>query len=296
LALEQNMLKTLSLGAMGLKGRGIEDAIDIAAETGFDAIVFDIFEAERLANERGLPWLKARFADARVVPGNWSLPFQWRNDDAVAAGLEPLARQLALGLELGCGIVATGIPWGLDDLPYEENLPIHVEKMRPVAEVVKAGGGHLGIEFIGPKTLRSQNRYEFVYSLARLREFTAAVGTGNIGAVLDIWHLYTAGESNSDIDDLTPVDVAVVHVNDAPAGIPRDEQQDLARALPLETGVLDIVDFMQRLQRIGFAGPVMPEPFSARLNAIAADDPVAAARELGDSMQRLWDLAELSQR
>jgi sugar phosphate isomerase/epimerase len=288
------MLKTLSLGAMGLKGRGIEESIDLAAASGFDAIVFDIVEATRLSDERGLPWLKQRFADAGIVPGYWGLPFQWRDDAAVASNLPMVPRWLEIGHELGCGIVATGIPWGLDDFPYEQNFAIHVEKMRSVAEAVKAGGGHLGIEFIGPKTLRNQNRYEFVYSLARMREFTAAVGTGNIGAVLDIWHLYTAGESNADIDTLQPVDVAVVHVNDAPVGIPRDEQQDLVRELPLATGVLDIVDFMQRLQRIGFRGPVMPEPFSAPLNELAAQDPVAAARKLGQSMDMLWERAGLT--
>jgi sugar phosphate isomerase/epimerase len=287
------MLKTLSPGAMGLKSRGIEESIDLASSSGFDAIVFDIVEAVRLADERGLPWLKQRFDDAGVAAGYWGLPFQWRDDDAVSLNLPMLPRWLEVGQELGCGIVATGIPWGLDDLPYEQNFPIHVEKMRPVAEAIKAGSGHLGIEFIGPKTLRRQNRYEFIYSLARLRDFTAAVGTGNIGAVLDIWHLYTAGESNEDIDSLKPVDVAVVHVNDAPKGIPRDEQQDLVRALPLETGVLDAVDFMQRLQRIGFRGPVMPEPFSAPLNELAAIDPLSAARKLGQSMDLLWERAGL---
>lgn len=287
------MKKTLSPGAMGLRGRGIEASIDLAAASGFDAIVFDINEAERLVDEHGPGWLKQRFSDAGVAPGYWNLPFQWRNDDERTAGLGAFPRQLELGQELGCSIVATGIPWGLDDLPYEEALPIHVEKMRPVADVVKAGGGHLAIEFIGPKTLRVQNRHEFVYSLDRLLEFTAAVGTGSIGATLDLYHLYTAGGQNSDIDRLTPEDVAVVHVNDAPAGVERDEQQDLVRALPLETGVLDVVDFMQRLQRIGFDGPVMPEPFSASLDELAARDAVAAAKRLGASMDLLWERAGL---
>lgn len=278
---------------MGLKGYGIEASIDLSAASGFDAITFDIVEATRLADERGISWLKQRFTDAGIAPGYWGLPFQWRDPAQTAERLPALPHWLEIGQELGCGIVTTGIPWGLDDLPYEENLPIHVDLMRPVADVVKDGDGHLGIEFIGPKTLRDQNRFEFVYSLARLREFTAAVGTGNIGAVLDIWHLYTAGESNADLDQLTPVDVAVVHVNDAPAGIARDEQQDLVRKLPLETGVLDVVDFMQRLQRIGFEGPVMPEPFSAPLNELAAHDPLAAARKLGASMDLLWERAGL---
>ena len=288
------MLKTLSLAAMGLRGRGIEESIDIAAASGFDAITFDIAEAETIANDRGVDWLRERFALAGVKPGYWGLPFQWTNDEALASGVAALPHQLEVAEAIGCNIVASGIPWGSDDLPYEENLPIHVEKMKAVADVLDASNSSLAVEFIGPKTLRARNRFEFVYSLERLLEFKAGVGSRRIGATLDIWHLYTAGESNDAIDALTPEDVVVVHVNDAPVGIPRDEQQDLVRALPLETGVLDIIDFMQRLQRIGFNGPVMPEPFSASLDELAARDVRAAATKLGDSMRLLWERSGLA--
>jgi predicted xylose isomerase-like sugar epimerase len=57
--------------------------------------------------------------------------------------------------------------------------------------------------------------------------------------------------------------------------------------------VLDIVGFMQRLQKIGFNGPVMPEPFSKALDDLAAIDPLAAAKETARSMNELWSAAGL---
>ena len=60
---------------------------------------------------------------------------------------------------------------------------------------------------------------------------------------------------------LTPAQVVYVHVNDAPAGVPIDEQMDGVRALPGETGVIDIAGFLKALQGIGYDGPVTPEPF-----------------------------------
>jgi predicted xylose isomerase-like sugar epimerase len=51
---------------------------------------------------------------------------------------------------------------------------------------------------------------------------------------------------------------------------------------------------MQRLDRIGFRGPVMPEPFSATLNELAASDPLAAARKLGASLDLLWSRSGLA--
>jgi sugar phosphate isomerase/epimerase len=88
--------------------------------------------------------------------------------------------------------------------------------------------------------------------------------------------------------------VVAVHVNDAPAGIPRDEQIDTVRALPLETGVIDLAGFMRRLQAIGYDGPVMLEPFSQRLESLAASDPVAAVQEAGRAMDALWRVAGLT--
>lgn len=122
-------------------------------------------------------------------------------------------------------------------------------------------------------------------------ELAASIGAGNVGLLLDAWHLYESGGDVSAMDQITAKDVIAVHVNDAPAGIPRDEQQDLVRALPMETGVIDIVPFMRKLQELGYDGPVMAEPFSKRLEEIAAHDPVAAARETKLSLDKLWAAA-----
>ena len=62
-------------------------------------------------------------------------------------------------------------------------------------------------------------------------------------------------------------------------------------ALPMETGVIDLVGFMRALREMGYDGPVMPEPFSQRINDLAATDPEAAAREAARSMDALWRAA-----
>jgi predicted xylose isomerase-like sugar epimerase len=48
---------------------------------------------------------------------------------------------------------------------------------------------------------------------------------------------------------------------------------------------------MQALQKLGYDGPVMPEPFSQRVSDLAATDPLAAAREAARSMEALWRTA-----
>ncbi|HKG26915.1 MAG TPA: sugar phosphate isomerase/epimerase family protein [Thermomicrobiales bacterium] len=287
------MQKTLAPGAIGVKGLTLAETIDLAAASGFDSIVFDIREAERLADADGVDAVRSLFARAGVQPGYWGLPVAWRDDEKSAADLEALPKRAALARDLGCTRVTTGVMPGSNDLTFDENYAFVVERLRPPAQILADAGCRLGIEFIAPKTLRSTFKHEFIYNLPQTMELATTIGTGNVGLLLDAWHLYTSHGTNADIEGVSADDVVVVHVNDAPPGIPIDEQQDLVRALPLETGVLDIVGFMHALQRIGYDGPVMPEPFSKRLEELGASDPLAAAREAGRSMDALWMAAGL---
>jgi sugar phosphate isomerase/epimerase len=114
--------------------------------------------------------------------------------------------------------------------------------------------------------------------------------TGNVGLLLDIWHLYTSYGTNDQVRELRNDDVVVVHINDAPAGVAVDEQIDNVRALPGETGVLDITGFLQALRAIGYDGPVTAEPFSQRVRELA---PEAAVRETAAAVQKVWRAAGL---
>ena len=76
--------------------------------------------------------------------------------------------------------------------------------------------------------------------------------------------------------------------------MPRDERLDTVRALPLETGVIDLPGFMGKLRTMGYDGPVTPEPFSQRLVELAGADPGRAAREAARAMAALWQASSLS--
>lgn len=287
------MLKTLSPGAIGLRGMPVVQAIELASASGFDAISVDIVELQMLVGDRGIDTVRNLFESASVKPGFWGLPFSWADDVKRAEGLKALPAQMEIANQLGVPLAASGASPTSDERDYADNLAFHAPKLREVGEALEAGGVRLAMEFIGPKTIRREHKYEFAYSMPRILELIDAAGTGNIGLTLDIWHLYTSGGTNADLDALTGDQIDIVHVNDAPAGIDRDEQQDLVRALPLATGVLDIVPFMQKLQVLGFDGPVMPEPFSKPLEDLAAADPLAAANETARSMNALWAAAGL---
>ncbi len=287
------MFKNLSPRAIGIRDLPLEGTVALAAAHGFAGIDLDIREAAALARARGLDHVRRLFADAGVRPGQWGLPVAWRDDARWRADLAELPELAALGVALGCARTSTFMPSGSDERPYAENFAWHVERFRPIAEALREQGCRLGIEFLGPKTLRARFRHEFIHTLDALLELRDAIGAGNVGVLLDAWHLYTAGGAPADVARLDARDVVVVHVNDAPAGIPRDAQIDSVRELPLATGVIDLPGFMGALRALGYDGPVTVEPFNQALDAVARDDPDRVARLVSQSLDRLWQAADL---
>jgi sugar phosphate isomerase/epimerase len=287
------MYATIGPDQLGIRGLSLSDAIALARNAGFAGLAFDSRAATRAVDEQGLAAVQDQFAQAGVKPALWNLPVAWRDDEQWEADLRELPRLAATARALGATRTATYMPSGSDERPFRENFDWHVARLRPIAEVLRGEGCRFGIEFIGPKTYRAAFRHEFIHTLDGLMELIAAIGTGNVGLLLDSWHLYTSGGSAADLERLTNQDVIVVHVNDAPAGIARDAQIDTVRTLPMETGVIDLVGFMRALREMGYDGPVMPEPFSQRIYDLAATDPEAAAREAARSMDALWRAAGL---
>jgi len=110
-----------------------------------------------------------------------------------------------------------------------------------------------------------------------MKELIAEIGTGNVGLQLDSWHWWNAGESAADILTLKGSDVIAVDLNDAPAGIVKDEQIDSRRELPCATGVIDLAAFLNALNQVGYDGPIRAEPFNQAVNKMSKDDACAAA-------------------
>lgn len=284
------MFKNLSPGAIGIRGLSLAEQIELAAKTGFAGIDFSIREAAELADGQGIEHVRALFGDAGVRPGQWGLPVAWNKDDQWQEDLAALPRLAAVGRELGCTRTATWCPPASNERDFDANLAWHVARFRPIAQALADEGCRLGIEFIGPQTIRARFQYTFVYTLEGMMELAhaigAAIGTGNVGLLLDAWHLYTSGGSIEDLDAITAEDVVTVHVNDAPEGLAMDEYVDNDRRLPMETGVIDLPGFIHKLAAMGYEGPVTPEPFSARVNAI--EDPLEAAQLVAEHMDKLW--------
>ena len=120
-----------------------------------------------------------------------------------------------------------------------------------------------------------------------MMELVDAIGTPNMGLLVDSWHWYTSHGTIAELLELSNKDIVHVHVNDAPAGIPVDQQVDNRRQLPVTSGVIDMKGFVNALAKIGYDGPVECEPFDQQLRQM---DDEQAVETTGAALKRLWDL------
>ena len=285
------MYKSLSPGAIGIRGLSLAESVELAKTTGFAGLDFSIQQAAQLAADGGAARVKDLFAAAGIRFGAWGLPVDWRSE-GWRADLAELPRYAALAAEMGADRVSTWCPPSSTERAFTENFDWHRERFTAIAQVLKAHGIRFGIEFIGPQSLRPPQQHAFIYTMEGMLELAAAIGTGNVGLLLDAWHLYTSGGAVEDLQKISNADIVNVHVNDAPAGLTMVQYIDNDRRLPLETGVLPLAEFMRQLAALGYDGPVTPEPFSARLNALA--EPLEAARQTAEAMDRLWQVGGLA--
>jgi sugar phosphate isomerase/epimerase len=163
-----------------------------------------------------------------------------------------------------------------DTLTYRQHFDVAATRLRETARLLHDEGLRLGLEYVGPKTSWASRKYTFVHTLAETRELVDAIGVPGVGYVLDSWHWYLAGDTAEQIRELRGQDVVAVDLNDAPAGIPKEEQRDLSRELPMATGIIPVADFLGALADIGYDGPVRAEPFNKALNQRPAEEAVAA--------------------
>src|SRR5207302_2858403 len=105
----------------------------------------------------------------------------------------------------------------------DANIRFHIERFEPIAQILAEHNCRLGLEFIGPKTLRESQKFPFIHTMDAMLDLGRKIGP-NVGLLLDCWHWYTSHGTVGELKKLRPEQVVYVHVNDAPAGVGVDEQ------------------------------------------------------------------------
>ena len=275
------MFKALCGGPIGVSG-GLEQDAELAARHGFEGVYVEVASLVELGGEAVARTLAANGLHAAGAP--LPVPYADPDEDVFCKSLDELAQARP---ELAKAAVDRTFTWIMsysDTSAFDEHFAFLKERFRRIGEVLAEGGIRLGLEFLGPKSVREGHEHEFIHTMDGMLELCAAVGTGNMGLLLDCWHLYTSGGDMDEVLRLTDDHVVNVHINDAPAAVPIDRLRDNVRGLPGESGRIDAARFLKNLERIGYSGPVMVEPFSERVSNMEDEDAVRVTKAAMDSV------------
>jgi sugar phosphate isomerase/epimerase len=254
--------------------------LDLARANGFDALDPPLTHLLSLVRTSSTERINEIFSKHGLRCGGWQLPFNFAGGNTeYSSGLKGLSRIAELADAVGSRWCFYWIYPYSDELTFGDNVAKHIQRLRPIADVLGERNIRLGLEMIGPKHLRDGHRHDFVHSIPEALELFASIDRSNVGLLLDCFHLYTAHGSLAEVRALTASQVVYVQINDAVTGLDVDEQMDKVRHLPGTTGVIDVVGFLKALDAIGYDGPVAVEPFNAELTTAPPGERVRLAAE-----------------
>ena len=250
--------------------------MDLAYRHGFEAMIpmpGDLAKMDSSALKSFLEEMKEK----NLSWGSAGLPVQFRaSEQEFRKGLNELPKAAKAMEKAGATRMGTWIMPTHKDLTYLENFHQHKARLKAMANILGHHGISLGLEYVGPKTLMSRDKFAFIRTMKEAKALIHAIGEDNVGLVLDSFHWYCAGDSKADLLTLDNSDIVTVDLNDARKGFSAAEQIDGKRELPAATGVIDIKSFLEALVQIGYDGPVRAEPFNQPVRDMEDEEAVKA--------------------
>ncbi|AEF81131.1 sugar phosphate isomerase/epimerase family protein [Leadbettera azotonutricia] len=281
------MYKGFSSGMLGFGGRKIEEDIPLAVKYGYGGIIIDIVEESK----KDPAQFNDLLAKNKLKNGGFGLPVEFRqSEEKFEEGLKKFPACCEFAQKTGALRCITWLSPASDTLDYKSNFELHKTRLAKAAKILENHGIRFGLEFVGPPSSRKGKKYEFIHNLATLDELLDAIGASNMGYLMDVYHWDLAGQSYKDFKKIPGKEwVVMAHINDAPAGLAPEDQQDLERELPGATGVLKIGDFMKGLQDLKYDGPVYVEPFYKPFKTMAFEDALKMSTAAMDKIWTKWE-------
>lgn len=198
--------------------------------------------------------------------------------------LDNFEQELALCRDAGFKCCVGYVQPSSDRFDFHTHFMLLCDRLKHIKTLIETYNVRLGLEFIGPTTMRLSRQYDFIHTIDGLRALIAAAGAKNcVGFKLDAMHWYTSGAGLLDIEKLSAEEVVYVEINDGLKGdYDRFTLPEFERELPGETGVIDIAGMLRTLDASGFKGPIVVEPWSARLRAMTPSDAVKKVKRALD--------------
>ena len=238
-------------------------------------------EADQCVKAHGLSW--------GMLPMPMDAYSEDLSDEDFAKGLETLKRWADITADSDGKHCYNHIWNGSNARTYDAQRECLLERARRVFEVLDPYGVHYGFEFLGVEPLRKSFRYPFFNDLTGALSIADEISP-RMGFVFDTYHWYTG--SDCDMGDLyyaaAHIDRLVnFHVNDGIAGVPREKQEDMERAMPMTTGVINSRIPYELFKKRGYEGLILCEPMTIWRNEMKDQPLEEVVKALAEGYARL---------
>lgn len=251
----------------------------LAEKYGFDAVNADRF----YLSEQGPLQTIRLLQKHNIKPGAFAFSAAFNgcySDADFEQSLTGFEQDLSLCREAGFKYCVGYVQPSSDTLNYYDHFALLSGRLKRIKPLLETHDVRLGLEFIGPTTMRVQRKFDFIHTMDGLRSLIAAANAQNcVGFKLDTIHWYTSGAGLLNIEKLSPEEVVYVEINDGLKGdYDRFTLPEFQRELPGETGTIDIAGMLGKLDALGFHGPVVVEPWNQQLREMDPGDAVAKVK------------------
>ncbi|WP_319407400.1 sugar phosphate isomerase/epimerase family protein [uncultured Desulfosarcina sp.] len=252
-----------------------QESCRLAQKFGFDAINAD----RRFLREHGPSQAIKLMTQHHLKPGAFAFSAAFNacySNSDFEQSLALFEQDLSLCRDAGFTCCVGYVQPSSNTLDYYDHFALLRRRLKRIKPLLEAYAVRLGLEFIGPTTMRRERRFDFIHTLDGIRALIAAANSQHcVGIKLDALHWYTSGAGLLDLERLSSEEVVYVEVNDGLDGdYDRFTLPEFQRELPGATGMIDLTGMLKTLDALGFDGPIVVEPWNEPLRKMSPPDAI----------------------
>ncbi len=222
---------------------GVQKYVEIAAQAGYDGVELWVQDIKDYKSQgHSLSALKKLLSDSHLVVEDviGFAPWMVEDQQQRKAGFDQMKEEMDMMAELGCTRIAA---------------PSSGVKPGTVLDLNKVGERYKQLLDLGRKTgvmpqLEFWGSSPVFYSLGQALMAAAAANDPDVHILPDVYHLFRGGSGFEGLKMINGKILDVIHFNDYPSSIPREEQKDKDRLYPGD-GVAPLKQIVTDLAAMG---------------------------------------------
>lgn len=218
---------------------GLKKSIEIAAQAGYDHVEVWIRDVKAYKDEgNSLSALKKFMDDSNISVANTIgfAPWMVNDEEERKAGFKQMEEEMNMMAELGCTRIAAP-PAGV-----RAEQPVDLfdagERLKQLIDLGRKTGVMPQLEFWGA--------HPNFYTLGQVLMVAAVADDTDVKILPDIYHLFRGGSGFDSLKMVSGDILDIMHINDYPGDIPREQQADKDRLYPGD-GVAPVSDVLKYL-------------------------------------------------